>query len=158
MVHFGLVSTPPNKILVTDLEKAIKLEIYRRYNIKNPHAMWNILKWLFSLRTNRTKSISGKFDSTLCMEKWLFELKHPVMIAGVTVSLSSNKDCEQLKAQCASIYIHLPKCELLTDQAIELPMLFWKGIAVVVSSILVCDKQLFITHAKRDVEQARSDE
>lgn len=36
-------------------------------------------------------------------------------------------------------------------------MLFSKGIAVVVSSILVCDKQLFITRAKREVEQARSD-
>lgn len=36
-------------------------------------------------------------------------------------------------------------------------MLFSKGIAVVVSSILVCDKQLFITHAKREVEQARND-
>ena len=33
-------------------------------------------------------------------------------------------------------------------------MLFSKGIAVVVSSILVCDKQLFITHAKRGVEEA----
>ena len=67
--------------------------------------MHNILKWLFSLLTNRTKSISGKFDSTLYIEKWLFDLKHPVIIAGMTVSLPSNKDCEQMKVQCASIYI-----------------------------------------------------
>ena len=33
-------------------------------------------------------------------------------------------------------------------------MLFSKGIAVVVSSILICDKPLFITHAKREVEEA----
>ena len=56
--------------------------------------MCNILKWLFSLLTNGTKSISGEFDSTLYIENWLFDLKQPVMIAGLTVSLPSNKDCE----------------------------------------------------------------
>ena len=58
---------------VGGLEKAIKLEIHRRYYIKDPHAMCNILEWLFSLLTNGTKSISGEFDSTLYIETWLFD-------------------------------------------------------------------------------------
>ena len=86
-----------NWSFVGGLEKAIKLEIHRRYYIKDPHAMCNILKWLFSLLTNRTKSISGKFDSTLYIEKWLVDLKHPVMIVGMTVSLPSNKTVNNWK-------------------------------------------------------------